>query len=65
MPLDKPNMNFFPGPNMTKCEIEDSMMIRVDVTQGEIGSRNSGLPKALLTEKMEIEHVGGSLSKRG
>ncbi len=54
---DKSTTNGFPKPYMDTANIEDPMMKRVDVHKGEIGSRSSGLPKGLMDEGMQIEHV--------
>ena len=54
---DKSTTNGFPRPYMNTANIEDSIMKRVDVHRGEIGSRSSGMPKGLMDEGMSIEHV--------
>jgi hypothetical protein len=51
----------FPAPYVNSVSENDSYVVRVDQDRGEIGSRPSGMPKTLLTEKMGIEHVGGTI----
>jgi hypothetical protein len=51
----------FPAPYVNSVTEGDSYVVMVDQNKGEIGSRPSGMPKTLMTEKMGIEHVGGSV----
>ena len=51
----------FPAPYVNSVSENDSYVVKVDQDRGEIGSRPSGMPKTLLTEKMGIEHVGGTI----
>lgn len=39
---------------------DDPMMKRVQFDHGEIGSRPSGMPKALDNDQLSIAHVGGN-----
>lgn len=52
----------FPQPYLQSIREDDPILIRVDQDRGEIGSRKSGMPSALDTERMGIEHVGGKAS---
>lgn len=52
----------FPAPYVDAVREQDSYVVRVDQDMGEIGSRPSGMPKMMLTEKMTISHVGGTTS---
>ena len=51
----------FPAPYVNSITESDSMIVRVDQDRGEIGSRASGMPKDIKSEKMGIEHVGTSV----
>ena len=52
----------FPAPYVDQCRENDNVVVRVDQDMGEIGSRPSGLPKMMLTERMGIQHVGSGTS---
>lgn len=58
---DTKSTSSFPAPYVNSVSENDSYVIRVDQDNGEIGSRNSGMPKTMLTEKLTIEHVGGKV----
>lgn len=51
----------FPAPYVNSVSEDESYVVKVDQNKGEIGSRSSGMPKTLQTERMGIEHVGGSV----
>lgn len=51
----------FPRAGNTEPKADDSMMKRVDMNHGEIGSRPSNMPKGMTgNDQMSISHVGGS-----
>ncbi len=52
----------FPAPYVESVREMDSVVVRVDQDMGEIGSRPSGMPKMMMTEKMGIQHVGGGVN---
>lgn len=52
----------FPQPYLNSIREDDPIVIRVDQNKGEIGSRASGMPKGLETDRLGIEHVGGKAS---
>ena len=54
---DKSTTSGFPKPYLSTANIEDPIMKRVDVHRGEIGSRSSGMPKGMMDDAMQIEHV--------
>lgn len=56
---DSTSTGKFPAPYVDSVNENDSVVVRVDQDQGEIGSRPSGMPKTMLTERMTIQHVGG------
>lgn len=56
---DSTSTGKFPAPYVDQVSEKDSYVIRVDQDMGEIGSRPSGMPKTMLTERMTISHVGG------
>lgn len=49
----------FPAPYVDSVRENDSVVVRVDQDMGEIGSRPSGMPKMMMTERMTIQHVSG------
>ena len=55
----------FPRAGSQEPKAADPMMKRVDLDNGEIGSRPSGMPKDMNDRGMRIEHVGGSTGKSG
>lgn len=58
---DSNSTSKFPAPYVNAVSENDSVIIRVDQDKGEIGSRNSGLPKNVTSSQMSIEHVGGKV----
>lgn len=56
---DSNSISKFPAPYVSTVRESDPVVIRVDQDKGEIGSRASGLPGDVKSEKMTIEHVGG------
>lgn len=50
----------FPRAGAVTPKPDDPMMKRVDLNNGEIGSRSSGMPKDTTAEAMRISHVGDS-----
>ena len=56
---DSTSTGKFPAPYVDSVNEKDSVVVRVDQDMGEIGSRPSGMPKSLMTERMTIVHVGG------
>lgn len=48
----------FPRAGQIEPKIDEPMMKRVDLEQGEIGSRPSGMPKGMDNGQMSIGHVG-------
>jgi hypothetical protein len=56
----------FPKAGDVEPKAMDPMMKRVDLDNGEIGSRNSGMPKNVGEgNKMQISHVGGTGMQKG
>lgn len=51
----------FPAPYVNSVTEDNSYVVMVDQNKGEIGSRASGMPKTTLTERMGIDHVGGTI----
>lgn len=50
----------FPGPYMNSVpERPDPIMKTVPFPTMDIGARNSGLPKSISSDEMNIRHVGG------
>ncbi len=58
MPFPRPYANEVP-------KNEDPMMVGVPKDTMGIGARPSGLPKETVNGVKSIEHVGGSLGKKG
>ena len=51
----------FPKPYVDSVKKDDATMVYIDTEKMGIGARPSGLPnQASDTEKMSIQHVGGS-----
>ena len=50
----------FPRAGSQEPKSDDPMMKRVDLDHGEIGSRPSGMPKGMDSDKMRLSHVGGA-----
>lgn len=48
----------FPSPYVSTIREQDPYMKRVDQDHGEIGSRPSGMPGAMIDGSLEIKHVG-------
>jgi hypothetical protein len=61
MANDTSSTSKFPAPYVNSVSEEESYVVKVDQNKGEIGSRSSGMPKTMLTEKLGIEHVGGTI----
>lgn len=61
MANDTNSTSKFPAPYINSVDENESYVNKVDQNKGEIGSRPSGMPKTMLTEKMGIEHVGGQV----
>lgn len=61
MANDTNSTSKFPAPSINSIDENESYVVKVDQNRGEIGSRPSGMPKTLLTEKMSIDHVGGTI----
>lgn len=61
MANDTSSTSKFPAPYVNSVSEDTSVVVKVDQNKGEIGSRASGMPKTMLTEKMGIEHVGGTI----
>lgn len=59
--MDSTSTSKFPGPYVNKVSEKDSVVIRVDQDNGEIGSRPSNMPKDIASSDMGIEHVGGKV----
>lgn len=59
---DSTSTGKFPAPYVDQVRENDSVVVRVDQDMGEIGSRPSGLPKTMMTEKMGIVHVGNAVN---
>ena len=59
---DSTSTGKFPAPYVDQVRENDSLVVRVDQDAGEIGSRPSGMPKTMLTERMGIQHVAGGVS---
>ena len=57
MPLTESSTKSFPKPYIDTARIEDPMIKRVDVHNGEIGSRPTIVPRTLLDDQMTIDHV--------
>lgn len=55
---DSTSIGKFPAPYVEQCRENDPLVVRVNQDEGEIGSRPSGMPKVMLTERMTISHVG-------
>ena len=56
----------FPGPYVNTVKQDDATMVYVPFPKMGIGARASGLPsQASDTEKMSLEHVGGSAGAAG
>lgn len=55
---DSNSVSKFPSPYVNSVRESDPVVIRVDLDNGEIGSRASGLPEDVKSEKMTIDHVG-------
>lgn len=58
---DSNSTSKFPAPYVNSITENDSVVIRVDQDRAEIGSRASGLPKDVTSDKMNISHVGDSV----
>jgi len=56
---DSTSTGKFPAPYVDQVSENDSVVVRVDQDMGEIGSRPSGMPKSMMTERMGIVHIGG------
>lgn len=61
MANDTNSTSKFPAPYINSVDESESYVVKVDQNKGEIGSRASGMPKTMMTEKMSIDHVGGSV----
>lgn len=61
MANDTNSTSKFPAPYVNSVNEDESYIVRVDQNKGEIGSRSSGMPKTMMTEKMNISHVGGEV----
>lgn len=48
----------FPAPYVNSIRENDPIVVRVNQDMGEIGSRKSGLPDNVKSERMGIQHVG-------
>jgi len=55
---DSNSISKLPSPYVNRVSENDPIVIRVDQDRGEIGSRASGLPGNVRSEKMNLEHVG-------
>lgn len=58
---DSTSTGKFPAPYVDTVSENSSVVVRVDQDSGEIGSRPSGMPKSLMTERMTIQHVSGGV----
>lgn len=58
---DSTSTGKFPAPYVDMVRENDSVVVRVDQDMGEIGSRPSGMPKMMMTERMTISHVAGGV----
>jgi hypothetical protein len=56
---DSTSIGKFPAPYVDQARENDGVVVRVGQDMGEIGSRPSGMPKTMMTERMTIQHVGG------
>lgn len=61
MANDTNSTSKFPAPYVNSVNEDESYIVRVDQNKGEIGSRSSGMPKTMLTDKLGIDHVGGTI----
>lgn len=61
MANDTNSTSKFPAPYVNSVDENDSYVVKVDQNKGEIGSRASGMPKTMETERLGIEHVGGTI----
>lgn len=61
MANDTNSTSKFPAPYVNSVDENESYIVRVDQNKGEVGSRASGMPRMMMTEKMGIEHVGGTI----
>lgn len=59
---DSNSIGKFPAPYIDSVNERESCVVRVDQDRGEIGSRPSGMPSMMMTERMGIQHVGGTTS---
>lgn len=58
---DGKSISKWPSPYINSVSEDDSVVIRVNQDMGEIGSRKSGLPTSVKSERMSISHVGGKV----
>lgn len=61
MAQDTNSTSKFPAPYHNSVDENESYVVKVDQNKGEIGSRASGMPKTMMTERLGIEHVGGTI----
>ena len=50
-------MSIFQNPTKTLPKSADSQIVRVPMTQNEIGGRTDHMPSPMKADKMTIEHV--------
>jgi hypothetical protein len=55
----------FPRADINDVKANDPMMKRVDMNNGEIGSRPKEMPKEIRAGMLSISHVGGSGQQTG
>lgn len=56
-------VDVFHPTSKTKIPKSDPQIVRVDMTEADIGGRKSHMPNAAKSDKMSITHVSGESNK--
>ena len=64
MSIPRNSNTSFPSPYINSVNEKDAYVVRVDLDNGEVGSRPSHFPKGMSNSKMSITHVGNGTGSK-